>query len=266
MDIVYGTPEQVAVVQRAIALWSLVSHDPRFAFQARTVSVAEEQDNTSELVISLCRLQGYASCHFVPGGNAAALVAEYEAAGLQPVVWNQNWGGEGAIAASREFLSGYQPPAGLTLKTVTVDTPDDTIRAICEASVRCGVMPPPGSAMRGHGPRGVMLYAEDDRGAVVGVGGGFMAYHPDSRRGREAFWGMLATDEVWRGKRLACWIGAQAILDLAERFDARGFSSGVKRDNPSSQAMCQRLGVGLSDFVYAGATDPSIMGDKPVTR
>ena len=71
---------------------------------------------------------------------------------------------------------------------------------------------------------------------------------------------------AWRGKRLACWLGAQVIQDMARRFGARGFSSGVKPDNPASQAMCARLGVGPSPFVYVGAADPAILGDGPVTR
>ena len=129
-----------------------------------------------------------------------------------------------------------------------------------------GVLPALGSVMRGTGPRSVFIYAETSDAEVVAVGGACMAYHPESARADEAFWGMLATKETWRGNRLACWVGAQVILDMSEQFGARGFSSGVKPDKPSSQAMCSRLGVTQSDYVYAGAIDPEAFGEASVTR
>ena len=265
-DIVLGSPEQILVVQRATALWVLLQDDPRFAFQGRAVSLVGEQENTADVVISLARVQGYASCHFVHKDNASGYLAQYVAAGLRAAIWNQFWGRSEALSESRRFLEGFVPPDGLTLRTVLPDTPDETVLAICELSMRSGVLPTPGSAMRGEGPKGVFAYVETASGDIVASGGAFMAYHRDSPREDEAFWGMLSTDDAWRGQRLACWVGAQVILDMAEKFGARGFSSGVKSDNPSSQAMCSRLGVGPSDFVYVGATDPATMGEVAITR
>ena len=54
-----------------------------------------------------------------------------------------------AIAASRAFMSEFTPPEGATLKMVKPDIPDDVIRRICETSAGAGVMPIPGSVMRG---------------------------------------------------------------------------------------------------------------------
>lgn len=266
VDIIYGSPQQVMVVKRANALWALIAGDPRFSFQARCVSLTQEQTNSADIVIALSRLQGYASCHFVPKQNVQNMADAYEVAGLRPAIWNQCWGRESAISKSKSFMSDFNPPEGLLLKTVTPQTPDAVIHAICKVSVASGVMPVPGSAMRGAGPKGMILYIEDRDGEVLATGGAFMAYHADSARADEAFWGMLATDVDWRGQRLACWIGAQVILQMTEQFGARGFSSGVKSDNPASQAMCARLGVGPSDMAYVGATDPEIMGDASITR
>lgn len=265
-DIILGSPQQIQIVQRANALWKILQDDPRFAFQGRTVSLAGEQRNTAEIVISLCKLQGYASCHFVAKPNAEEYLAAYQAAGLAPAMWEQFWGRSNALTRSQEFLRGYEPPEGLSLRTVTPETSDETILRICEMSLEAGVLPSPGSAMRGAGPKGVYSYVESAKGQIVAAGGAFMAYHPKSPRADEAFWGMLATDAASRGKRLACWVGAQVIHDMAKKFGAGGFSSGVKPDNPASQAMCSRLGVGPSKFVYVGATDPAIMGKASVTR
>lgn len=265
-DIIYGSPQQVAVVRRANALYRLVGHDPRFTFQGRTVSCLGDSLDAADLVIDLCRLQGYSSAQFVPRDQAGFFLEAYKRAGLSPVEWEQYWGHDTALTASAAFMKEFQIPRGLTLREVTPDTPDDRIHAICRMSQTAGVLPAPGSALRGYGPRGIILYAETEAGDIASVGGGFMAYHPDSAWPNEAFWGMLATAQDWRGKRLACWVGAAAILALADRFGARGFSSGVKADNPSSQAMCSRLGVVRSNRVYAGASDPDLMGSGSVTR
>jgi hypothetical protein len=111
-DIIYGSSEQQVMMQRANALWSLVGADPRFCFQARTVSVGGEYDGAADLVISLTRLLGYASCHFTTRENAEAYAELYQAAGLQSVVWNQLWGRNSALQASAAFLSEYEAPSG----------------------------------------------------------------------------------------------------------------------------------------------------------
>lgn len=265
-DILYGSPEQIGVVRRAAALRALLADDPRFSFQGRTVSLAGDWPDAADTVIALVRLQGYASAQFVPRARGEALTDAFAAAGLTPVIWDQYWGHDKAIAASHSFIEDFEAPEGVTLHEVMPDTPDETIHAICATSVGAGVLPLPGSAMRGVGLRGVFLYATGPGGEVIAVGGGSMAYHPESAYADEAFWGMLGTAEAWRGRRLACWVGAEAIVRLAERFGARGFSSGVKADNPASQAMCTRLGVMQAETVYAGATDPLLMGSGPVTR
>lgn len=265
-EIILGTPPQIQTVQRANALWTILRDDQRFAFQGCTVSVANEQDDAAELVTSLSRLQGYACCHFVEKPNAQEYSDVYQAAGLNPVIWEQFWGRSSALSKSGEFLQDFDPPQELTLKSVTNDTSDETILEICKMSLEAGVLPAPGSVMRGVGSKGVFSYIESADGQIVASGGACMAYHPDSPHADEAFWGMLATHEAWRGKRLACWVGAQIIQDMAEKFGARGFSSGVKSDNPSSQAMCSRLGVRQSKYVYVGAVDPTAFGDGSVTR
>lgn len=265
-EVILGSPTQIQTIQRANALWAILHDDRRFAFQGRTVSLADEQSGAAELVISLSRLQGYASCHFVKKPNAQEYCDAYQAAGLDPLIWDQYWGRDTALTKSLGFLRGYEPPQRLTLKAVTHDTSSETILKICEMSLEAGVLPAPGSVMRGAGPNGVFLYVEAPDGQIVASGGACMAYHPGSSRADEAFWGMLATHEDWRGKRLGCWVGAQIIQDMAEKFGAGGFSSGVKPDNPSSQAMCSRLGVGQSVYVYAGAVDPTAFEDASITR
>ncbi len=53
---------------------------------------------------------------------------------------------------------------------------------------------------------------------MLAAGGAYMSYHPNSPRFDEAFWGMLATHESARGQRLACWLGAELIMRMADNM------------------------------------------------
>lgn len=265
-DIIGGTPEQIAMVRRAQALHALLKDDPRFCFQGRTVSHTGLTDEAVEIVANLSRLQGYSSIQAAPRKRGDSIAAAYRDRGLAPVQWDQYWGRDTAIAECRRFLDGFTPPDDLTLREVTENTPEAVVRQICTTSAGLGVVPPPGSAMRGSSLRGVFLFATDADDRVVALGGGFASFHPRSLRHDEAFWGMLATEPERRGQRLACWIGASAVMSLHNRFGIRGFSSGVKADNPASQAMCTRLGITRSEFICAGAVSSDLMGSSPVTR
>lgn len=266
MDIIYGSPGQIGIVQRANALYRLLGEDPRFTFQGRSVSLAGEHAGAREIVTDLIRLQGYASVQFLPRSRSASFLEHFAEAGFNPVEWEQYWGQDSATDAARGFLKNYSPPDGLTLHETGAETDDATLHRITAMSLEQGVLTVPGSVMRGQGPRGVLLYIQTPTGDVVAAGGGYMAYHRTSPFANEAFWGMLATAPKFRGNRLACWVGAETILCLATRFGATGFSSGVKADNAASQSMCNRLGLTQSDYVYAGATDPALLGDGPITR
>ncbi|PUB10070.1 hypothetical protein [Yoonia sediminilitoris] len=179
-EIILGSPSQVQTVKRANALWAILQADPRFAFQGRTVSVAFDQDNASELAISLSRLQGYASCHFVDRQNAQNFSDAYKAAGLNPQIWEQFWGRDSALMQSHSFLQDFRAPRGLKLLPVTPVTSDETISRICEMSLGAGVLPAPGSVMRGQGLRTHFAYVEASDGQIVAAGGACMAYHADS--------------------------------------------------------------------------------------
>ena len=265
-DEFFGSAAQVSAMRKACALWSLIGNDPRLGSYGRVVSIAGEQDDTVGLIASIASLTGASGAHFIPASRHDALSEAVRRTGLTPARWEQYWGQAGALAASRAFLAGFATPRGLGLSAVSSSTPRPTLAALAALALRCGVLPPPGFVLRSQGPRGICLYAQTASGDVIAAGASFLCYHPESRFATEAWWGMLAVDEAWRGRRLAPWIGAQLIVEMWERFGARGFSSGVKADNPASQAMCDRLGVGRSDCTYLGATDAAIMGGQPITR
>jgi len=77
---------------------------------------------------------------------------------------------------------------------------------------------------------------------------------------------MLATRKDRRGERIALLLGAQAIIHMWERHGARGFMTGVRADNPSSQALCNKLGVTASNWIYASCMDKEVFAGQSVTK
>ena len=266
-DELFGAEFQIAGMRKAAALWSLVRDDPRFCYYGRMVSLNGPQEGLAGRLAAMTMLQGYASCQFFPAARYEAEAIEVAAkSGYETGRWEQYWGRETALETSETFLKTFAPPAGVTLCEVGPDTAADTVAAVARLQMACGVMPVPGRIMRGIGRKGVCLYAETAAGEVAAAGASFQAYHPESDRADEAFWGMLATHPDWRGQRLACWMGAEAIRRMHRRHGINGFSSGVKADNAASQSMCRRLGVEPSRYIYFAVSDPVALKGQPISR
>ena len=115
------------------------------------------------------------------------------------------------------------------------------IGEVAELCQGCDVMPVPGSIMRAKAPKGICLVATDQNRRPVATASSYIIHHPSSPRAKDAFWGMLATLEDRRGEIIALLLGAQAIVHMWERHGARGFMTGVRADNSSSRALCNRL-------------------------
>jgi hypothetical protein len=77
---------------------------------------------------------------------------------------------------------------------------------------------------------------------------------------------MLATRNDRRGERIALLLGAQAIIHMWERHGARGFMTGVRADNAPSQALCNKLGVRATDWIYASCIDKEMFGGSSITK
>ena len=262
----FGSPDQVAVMRRAWALWPLLKDDPRYSFYGRWVSLSDPGEDAPERLASLARVQGAASCQYLPMERCEHLCADLQTRGITPVRHEQVWGGDDALTASRELLAAHPMPGGLSVTIVSRETSEEQLAALARLSLECEVLPVAGSTMRGETCTGVCLMATDSAGEPVATASSYLNNHPASAHAKDAFWGMLATRDDWRGKRVALLLGAQAIVTMWERHGVRAFTSSVKADNASSMAVCRKLGVVESDYVYLGAIDGAQFGDARITR
>ena len=108
--------------------------------------------------------------------------------------------------------------------------------------------------------------ATDRNRRAVATASSYLMHHPSSPRAKDAFWGMLATREDRRGERIALMLGAQSIVHMWERHGARGFMTGVRADNPSSQALCRKLGVGATEWIYASCIANETFSGSSITK
>lgn len=254
----FGDPQRVALSRRSLNLWTLVRDNSRFAYYGRLVSLTDPRDDTAEILAALARLQGAAVSYFYPASDAPALFATLEAWGFATDRHEHYRGGEEALIASRKVLGEQSLPADLAVSVVNSDTPGELVRAIAELSQSCDVMPVPGAFMRGQVRPGVCLVATDGSGRPVATASSYVMHHPASPRATDVFWGMLATRQDRRGEKIGLLLGARAIVHMWETHGARGFMTGVRANNTSSQALCARLGVRATSWIYAQCIDRSI--------
>ncbi len=253
-------------MRRSSSLWSLLRDNPRFSYYGRWVALSDPDHDTVEIMSALVKLQGATTCYYYPAASASDLFADLEGRGISTDRHEQFWGGESALAASRNVLAEHTLPEDITVSIIDADTPRDLVSAVAELCRSCDVMPVPGSTMRGQVQKGICLVATDQDGQPVATGSSYMHHHPSSRRAKDATWGMLATREDRRGERIALLLGAQTIIHMWERYGVRGFTTGVRADNSSSQSLCNKLGVIATEWVYASCIDTELLGGSSITK
>lgn len=262
----FGSPGKVALMRRSAALWSLLKDNPRYAYYGRLVALSDPAEDTADVLSFLAELQGAAVVYYLPKEAADPLFAQLTHRGLATDRHEHFWGGETAYRASKEVLASCSLPGDLTVSRLDQTSPGDFVGKVAELCQSCDVMPVPGAIMRGQVRRGINLVAIDVEGQPVASASSFVMHHPSSPHANDVFWGMLATRPDRRGQKIALVLGAMAIKHMWEQEGARGFMTGVRQDNPSSKALCNRLGVTDSSWCYASCVDAQALGSSTVTR
>jgi hypothetical protein len=265
-DEFFGDPGRISLARRSANLWSLLRDNPRYAYFGRVVALCDPGPDAADILSALAKLQGAAIANFYPANEAAGLFAQLEARGFATDRHEHYWGGEAAFAASRKVLEDFPLPTDLRISAIDPDTPRELVRDVAELCQACDVMPVPGSVMRGLVRKGICLVATGQDGRPVGTASSYMIHHPSSPRAKDAFWGMLATRNDRRGEKIALLLGARAIVHMWKKNGARGFMTGVRSDNSSSQALCNRLGVRATDWIYASCIDKELLGRSSITK
>ncbi len=212
------------------------------------------------------RLSAECKSYFFPAKDAENLFGQLEERSLTTDRHEHYWGGEAALEASRRVLKSFALPADLSISVIDAATPGALVREVAALCQSCDVMPVPGSIMRGQAINGVCIIAIDQEGRPVATASSYMIHQSSSRRAKDAFWGMLATTANRRGEKIALLLGAQAIIHMWERHGARGFMTGVRANNASSQTLCKKLGVDATDWIYASCIDKMIFGGSSVSK
>jgi hypothetical protein len=265
-DEFFGSPHRVALAKRSASLWALLRHDPRYSYYGRLVALSEPGQDTADILTAIATLQGAAVSYFYPADAAASLLAQLEARGLATDRHEHYRGGETAFAAGRRALEQIVLPADLCICTIDPGTPRELVAEVADLCEACDVMPVPGSVMRARACTGICLVATDRNGRPVATASSYMIHHPSSPRAKDAFWGMLATRHDRRGERIALLLGAQAIIHMWERHGARGFMTGVRAENTSSQALCNKLGITRTNWIYASCINQAMFDGTSITK
>lgn len=265
-DELFGSADQVRLMERARVLWALLRDEPSYSYYGRMISLCDPRDDAVERVCALAGLQGATSCQYLPAAEAESFCGALAARGFHAYRYEQCSGAGQALARSRALLDRHALPDDVSVSIVDASTPAEQVADLAQLSLTCGVMPAPGSAMRALSRTGVCLLASDPAGRAVATASSYLSNHPAGPHAGDAFWGMLATREDRRGQRIALLLGARAIVEMWETHGARAFTTCVSADNESSLAVCGKLGIVRSDLVFVGCTDPASFTDALITR
>lgn len=265
-DEYFGSPAQQGLQRRAAAMWTLLGEDPAYSCHGRAVGVSAQVPGRIEQQIALARLQGVSSCEGVASGDAPAHRAALEEAGLkldEYVTWA---GGAEAIEIARNVLASQPLPDGLSLGQVDADTPTEVLAQLDRVTASCEVLLPMGWFMRGQARPAVCVYAQTEDGEVVATSAAVAQFHPDSERGQEFWWGMLATDTRHRGQGLARSLGAASMVRMADAHGMTRFFTGIRLGNSPSERLCTKLGLSATDRIVVIAIAPEVFAQGSVTK
>ncbi|MDG4648131.1 N-acetyltransferase [Roseibacterium sp. SDUM158017] len=263
----FGNDQQRALLRRGRALAGLICGDRRYHYYGRTVGIASTDDGDADDVATLAVVQGNSSCAAVPRDRTAGMKAALKAHGLSPMHYVKWTGGASALAAAREIVATRPLPEDLTLVRIDGATPAEHMASLAAMSLGCGVMPLIGEVLRGGFRRACCIAALDAGMNVVSCAASSSYAHEDhGTYGRQAWWGMLATDPSRRGEGLSRILGAHVMLDMEERFGIRDFMTGIEAGNAPSEAVCSRMGLAPGAFDIVVCADPAALAGGRLTK
>ena len=266
-DEYFGTVPQQTVSKRAHALWRLIPNDPQLRYNGRIMTLSGYAGSkTTEILISLARLQGAATGHFMPKNKTKEVLHSIKEHGMSSNIWEFCKGGELAYEAAQNILKTNRLPSDISVERLTTHTKAERIADFAALTSECGVLVMSGRVMRGLDIPGITLAGIDQSGEIVGSAWGYKCYHPQSNFSDYAFWGGLTCRQDRRGQKIALILGAMSIVQLWEELQVRGFCTGISEDNAASFALCKKLGVLPSDEIGLGVTDPDMFQGATLTK
>ena len=243
-DEFFGSDDQRAVLRRGRGLAALLGQDRRYCYFGRTVGLAGPEDGDIDHLAALVTVQGQAIYGTVPVNQVDAIKTSLLARGLVPMLYDKWEGSRSAIAAARQVVATLSLPEDVTMLRLDASSADGQLASLAEMALGCGVLPPCGEVLRGLLRPAVCLVAIDRAAKVVSCAASSAFAHEDHpKHGRQAWWGMLATDPARRGQRLSLFLGAHALLKMEARFGFGDFMTGVEPGNAPSEAICARMGL-----------------------
>ncbi len=257
MPKVFGTPKQRAMQRRAEALWHILKADRRILCHGRLLSVSFETPDCVDLVMSLAHLQGSAGFENVPNDAVKMVQNPLHHAGLHTEVGEEWRAGAEALRYADQAIARQPLPDDLTLRKVSKDTSDKTLAALERLCMASGEWLPMEEFLRGNGHPSAFLYLTDPEDRPIAMGGCVVhanRYHP---REEEGFWGMLAIDPAWSGRKVSLTLGAYVMRQMRIDFGTEHFSTIIRPGQEGFKALCRKLGFTSDHCSAIYVHDPS---------
>lgn len=266
-DEFFGNDDQRALLRRGRGMATLLGKDRRYSYYGRTVGLVEPEDGDIDQLAALATVQGNAAYGAVPLDQVEGIKTSMQTRGLVPMHYDKWQGAHPAIAAARQVVATLSLPEDVTMLRLDASTEHSKLSSLADMALSCGVLPLCGEVLRGLLRPAVCLVAIDRASKVVSCAASSAYAHEDHPKlGRQAWWGMLATDPLWRGQRLSLVLGAHALLEMETRFGFCDFMTGVEPGNAPSESICDRMGLSRGSSAIIGCADPRALASGRMTK
>lgn len=255
------------LIFHSLGLAVLLGQDRRYSYYGRTVGLVGPEDGDIDQLAALAIVQGNAAYGDVPLNQVDGIKASLLARSLVPMHYDKWQGSHAAITAARQVVATLSLPEDVTMLRLDASTADGQLASLAEMALGCGVLPLCGEVLRGLLRPAVCLVAIDRASKVVSCAASSAYAHEDHpKHGRQAWWGMLATDPMRRGQRLSLVLGAHALLEMETRFGFGDFMTGVEPGNAPSESICARMGLSRGNSAIIGCADPRALASGRMTK
>ncbi|SMX24059.1 GNAT family N-acetyltransferase [Boseongicola aestuarii] len=258
----FGTLEQQGLERRADLLWQIVQDDPSYCFHGRAVGLLKNRVEDVAAQIALARLQGLGPSPQLTPEIATARIAEIKSAGLLVEVQERWSADEAGVAAASDFLRQNALPTELSVHEIGVTTSAEEYDKLDDLTQSCGILLPASAFLRGDAGPAVCLFAKTSDGRVIGFAAAIVqATRARSEQGK-AWWGFLSTNIDWRGRGIAKFLGATAMVSMAKRHGLLQYETGILAENAASIGVSKNLGFSTSGLLDLLAIDNETLSKR----
>lgn len=240
----YAGTEQQQRLQRVAEEAADWMRDTPGACNAGRIIGTDDPDTLGwDVVQGLLEDHGVLAFRMVPVKSIPAIEKRLAAAGCMISFWDIF---ETTAAVARQFSGTIILPGVPDGFEVMRSFADDEMAELMALQHACGVVPFSAGFQQGrHGPVATVALRDAESGQIAAGAHAYLPHNRHSRHKGNAWVGLVAVGERFRGRGLGKWVNAAAVVGAVEELGAVKVHELVSADNKASRRMVRAAGPRL---------------------